>query len=121
MSYEVQFQHEGAEYKVIGSDIDGMLRLIQGLQETTIVPHIEERRDAAEATLQRLKYGWRGGALWAPPIGPAPTFLDDCHSALRKSWAPGQRWQTRHRGAKEWIYVGGCPEWHADQEYRQCE
>ena len=32
MTYEVQFQHEGAEYKVIGPDIDGVLRLLQGVQ-----------------------------------------------------------------------------------------
>ena len=32
MSYEVQFQHEGAEYIVRGPDIDGVLRLIQGVQ-----------------------------------------------------------------------------------------
>ena len=121
MTYEVHFQLTDAQYTVRGPDIDGVLALIQGLQGTEVVPHIEERRDAAEATLKRLKYEWRGGEQWVPPIGPAPTFLDDCHSALRKSWAPGQRWQTRHRGAKEWIYVGGNPEWHPDQEYRQCE
>ena len=49
MSYEVQFQHEGAEYVVRGPDIDGVLRLIQGVQS--------------------LKYEWCGGELWAPPIG----------------------------------------------------
>lgn len=120
MSYEVQFQHEGDQYKVIGPDIDGMLQLIQGLQNNTIVPHIEERRDAAEATLRGLKYEWRGGEQWAPPIGPAPSFVDDPHSELRKTWTLGQRWQTRTRGADEWIFVGANPEWHPDQEYRQC-
>ena len=72
MSYEVQFQHEGAEYKVIGPDIDGMLKIILGLQDATIVPHVEERRDAAEATLKGLKYEWRGGEQWEPPIQSTP-------------------------------------------------
>lgn len=36
MIYEVQFQHEGAEYTVRGPDIDGVLRLIQVVQ--TIPP-----------------------------------------------------------------------------------
>ena len=35
MSYEVLFQHEGAEYTVRGPDIDGVLRLIQGVQTIT--------------------------------------------------------------------------------------
>ena len=41
MIYEVQFQHEGAEYTVRGPDIDGVLRLIQdadkGVQRQTMV------------------------------------------------------------------------------------
>lgn len=94
-----------------------MLKLILGLQDATIVPHVEERRDAAEATLKHLKYEWRGGELWAPPLGPVP----DPHAELRKTWAPGQKWQTRHRSATEWIYLGGRPAWHPDQEYRKCE
>lgn len=31
---------------------------------------------AAVQTLKHLKYTYRGGVHWAPPIGPAPTFLD---------------------------------------------
>ena len=38
MTYEVQFQHEGAEYIVRGPDIDGVLRLIQGVQTITKPP-----------------------------------------------------------------------------------
>lgn len=38
MNYEVQFQHEGAEYIVRGPDIDGVLRLIQGVQGVGRVP-----------------------------------------------------------------------------------
>ena len=52
-----------------------------------------------------------------PLLGPVP----DPHSELRKTWWPGQKWQTRHRNATEWLYVGGIPAWHPDQEYRQCE
>jgi hypothetical protein len=88
MTYEVQFQHEGAEYTVRGPDIDGVLRLIQGVQ----------------------------GVGRVPPLGPVP----DPHAELRKTWAPGQKWQTRHRRATEWVYVGGVPAWHPDQEYRKC-
>ena len=132
MTYEVQFQLGDAQYTVIGPDIDGVLTLIQGVQGTEVVPEHEARRDAAEATLKRLKYEWRGGEQWAPPIGQPPIGRpppwvnepEDPHAELRKSWAPGQRWETRPRGVKEWMYVGGyvggCPEWHPDQEYRQC-
>ena len=119
MSYEVQFQLGDAQYTVRGPDIDGVLALIQGVQGTEVAPEHEVRRDAAEATLKCLKYEWRGGEQWAPPIQSTPE-PEDPHAELRKTWAPGQRWQTRHRGAKEWLSVGGNPEWHPDQEYRQC-
>ena len=84
MTYEVHFQLGDAQYTVRGPDIDGMLQLIQGLQDTVVVPHIEERRDAAEATLKCLKYEWRGGEQWVPPIQstPEPAWID---------WAGGPR------------------------------
>ena len=89
MSYEVQFQLADAQYTVRGPDIDGVLRLIQGVQ----------------------------GVGCVPPLGPVP----DPHAELRKTWCPGQKWQTRHRSATEWVYVGGSPAWHPDQEYRKRE
>lgn len=127
VTYEVQFQHEGAEYKVIGADIDGMLRLIQGVQGTEVVPEHEARRDAAEATLKGLKYEWRGGEQWVPPIGQPPAWVNepkdpkDPHAELRKTWAPGQRWQTRVKGSTDWLHLRDDPGWHSDQEYLQCE
>lgn len=72
MSYEVQFQLADAQYTVRGPDIDGVLALIQGVQGTEVVPEYETRRDAAEATLRGLKYEWRGGEQWAPPIQSTP-------------------------------------------------
>ena len=124
MTYEVHFQLADAQYTVRGPEIDGMLRLIQGVQGAEVVPHIEERRDAAEATLKRLKYEWRGGEQWAPPIGPPPAWANepkDPHAELRKTWAPGQRWQTRVKGSTDWLHLRDDPCWHSDQEYRQCE
>lgn len=38
MTYEVQFQVAAAEYTVRGPDIDGVLRLIQGVQGVGRVP-----------------------------------------------------------------------------------
>ena len=84
MTYEVQFQVGTSEYTVRGPEIDGMLRLIQGVQGAEVVPHIEERRDAAEATLKRLKYEWRGGEQWAPPIGPATWPMRSPRNQLTK-------------------------------------
>ena len=117
MTYEVQFQVGTTEYTVRGPDIDGVLRLIQGVQGAEDKSDYERCQAAAVTTLRRMKYEWRGGELWAPPVGPAP----DPHAELRKTWAPGQKWQTRHRSATEWIHLGGAPAWHPDQEYRKCE
>lgn len=75
MTYEVQFQHEGAEYKVIGPDIDGVLRLIQGVQRTDDKSDYERCQEAAVTTLRGMNYEWRGGEQWVPPIGPAPAAL----------------------------------------------
>ena len=72
MTYEVQFQHEGAEYTVRGPDIDGVLRLIQGVQGAEDKSDYERCRDSAVSTLRRLGYEWRGGDLWVPPPGDAP-------------------------------------------------
>ncbi len=58
MSYEVQFQHEGAEYTVRGPDIDGVLRLIQGVQGLPT-------GDSAQAKLQWVE--WPGGGCPVPP------------------------------------------------------
>lgn len=41
------------------------------------------RRDAAEATLQRLGYEWHGGELWAPPLGQAPAPAPEVAAAPR--------------------------------------
>jgi len=54
MSYEVQFQHEGAEYTVRGPDIDGVLRLIQGVQAI--------KKPADDGWVE-----WSGGAC---PVSP---------------------------------------------------
>lgn len=117
MSYEVQFQHEGSEYTVRGPDIDGVLRLIQGVQTVPPENNYERCRDSAVSTLRRLGYKWRGGDLWVPPLS-VPV---DTHAELRKTWAPGQKWQTRMSAGGEWYFISGAPGWHANQEYRQCE
>ena len=90
MSYEVQFQHEGAEYIVRGPDIDGVLRLIQGVQRADDKSDYERCQEAAVTTLRRLKYEWRGGEQWTPPIGPAPAAL----------------WYPDDSGA--WVECAGC-------------
>lgn len=89
MTYEVHFQHDGAQYTVRGPDIDGVLALIQGVQGAEVVPEYETRRDAAEATLRGLKYEWRGGEQWALPIGPAPAAL--WYPDAWIEWAGGER------------------------------
>ena len=83
MTYEVHFQLVDAQYTVRGPDIDGVLALIQGVQGTEVVPEYETRRDAAEATLRGLKYEWRGGEQWVPPIQstPEPEWIE---------WSGGQ-------------------------------
>lgn len=44
--------------------------------------------------------------------------LGDPHRALRNTWEPKQRWQTRVGGVSgEWVDTR--PRWHADQEYRR--
>lgn len=47
----------------------------------------------------------------------------DPHAELRKTWAPGQRWQCRAPGESEWCDIDDfglrCqPSWDADCEYR---
>lgn len=62
------------------------------------------RRDAAERTLSRKGYTWRGGEEWKPPIGQAPEWL-------------GETLEDRHRrvgaavvlNALGWRYLAG--EW----------
>ena len=72
MSYEVQFQHAGAEYIVRGPDIDGVLRLIRGVQGAEDKSDYERCQEAAVTTLRGLKYEWRGGESWVPPGGSKP-------------------------------------------------
>ena len=89
MTYEVQFQVGTAEYTVRGPDIDGVLRLIQGVQG----------------------------------VGRVPEPSHDPHAELRKTWAPGQRWQTRifRNGVwGEWSdAISSGPLWLPQQEYRR--
>lgn len=72
MTYEVQFQVGTTEYTVRGPDIDGVLRLIQGVQRTDDKSDYERCQEAAVTTLKRLKYEWRGGEQWVPPIQSTP-------------------------------------------------
>lgn len=112
MSYEVTFQAGALSYTARGPDTAGLLALIQGLQGTEVVPEHELRRDAAEATLQRLKYKWCGGKLWAPPIGPAPAFLDDIQSGWI-DWSGGHRPVRDHAKVtvqtRSGATIGPCP------------
>lgn len=91
MSYEVHFQLADAQYTVRGPDIDGMLQLIQGLQDTVVVPEHEARRDAAEATLKGLKYEWRGGEQWVPSSQSTPEPAWIAWSGGERPVAPDQR------------------------------
>lgn len=88
MSYEVQFQHEGAEYIVRGPDIDGLLRLIQGVQGANTHPSDFTRaraaKEYAEVELARAKLQamtgegwveWSGGAI---PVGPDQRVVVEC-------------------------------------------
>lgn len=70
MTYEVQFQVGTAEYTVRGPDIDGVLRLIQGVQGAEDKSDYERCQEAAVTTLRDMGYEWRGGEQWAPPVGP---------------------------------------------------
>ena len=61
---------------------------------------------------------------WVDLPGPPPAWANepkDPHAELRKTWAPGQRWQTRVKGSTDWLHLRDDPCWHSDQEYRQCE
>jgi hypothetical protein len=63
-----------------GLNRHGLLRVIQEViakrqpQPKGIADNFRgaRRRDAAEATLQRLGYQWHGAELWEPPLGQAP-------------------------------------------------
>jgi hypothetical protein len=41
------------------------------------------------------------------------------HTELRKSWAPGQRWQTRIPAYTEWFELTAPPAWFWYAEYRR--
>lgn len=47
------------------------------------------------------------------------------HAELRKTWAPGQRWETLVPGCTQWVPVSNSgyaePTWDAHQDYRPME
>jgi len=43
----------------------------------------------------------------------------DPHAELRKTWAPGQQWQTRRIGSENWEILNFDPAWNQFWEYRQ--
>ena len=43
----------------------------------------------------------------------------DPHAELRKTWAPGQRWQVRAPGNRNWGDLNGKPSWSCHLEYRR--
>ena len=43
----------------------------------------------------------------------------DPHAELRKTWAPGQRWQCRTHGEDEWVEFTETPKWHPGLRYRR--
>lgn len=63
---------------------DYVVASLANVQPNTAAPAVDQgegvadnfrgsrRRDAAEATLQRLCYEWHGGELWKPPLGKSP-------------------------------------------------
>lgn len=45
--------------------------------------------------------------------------FDDPHAEMRKTWAPGQRWQVRAPGNRNWGDFNGKPSWSCHLEYRR--
>jgi len=46
-------------------------------------------------------------------------FDEDPHADLRKTWRPGQRWQVRTLGGRNWGDFNGEPGWASNLEYRR--
>lgn len=80
-----------------------------------------ERKDVEEAvdTLQRwLEIQNEDDAFMATFDDRLPLDADP-HAELRKTWAPGQRWQVSWWGIGGWVDCSETPEWHAVHSYRR--
>lgn len=51
--------------------------------------------------------------------GSASIVSADPHAAVRRTWAPGQRWQVRWWGHGEWEDHSDTPKWLVVHEYRR--
>ena len=82
MTYEVQFQHEGAEYTVRGPDIDGVLRLIQGARGVGRVPEWIDWAggDRPVPVDAKVEVQFRGGGRATGAAGQF-AWLHDDHSS----------------------------------------
>lgn len=47
------------------------------------------------------------------------SLRDEPHAELRKTWAPGQRWQVRLPDGRNWGDFNGEPSWAMGLEYRR--
>lgn len=52
-----------------------------------------QKSDAAMKTLEGMGYRWKGGSLWAPPLGPVPEFVE------REPW-PGKAVAARDQAVR---------------------
>lgn len=53
----------------------------------------------------------------AKPSNPAD--LEDRHADLRKTWAPGQKWQNKWPYSDAWADLEGTPRFDQDMDYRR--